>query len=448
MKTLSATLKKSYFQLICLFTIVLVLSLSITGKYLINSSKQYLRNAMGFLKYEILEEVNSKSIEIFTGDLVNRLFKVENPSLDDLEITIKYKNLIYTENTNHKLLEAATEDKVKNVHWYDYMILKNDLINKDGEVYTVILVKNLREEKNFFFDIIYIFLSGLSICIIISIFAFTRLLKKIKKQLSLLENINSNITLENLKVIKPTNYFKEFDNILYSYEDMLVRLDTQNKKQIEFVQNSSHELKTPLFIIGGYIDMIKRWGKKDPEIFNEALTSIEDETKSMNLLIEKLLFIAKESEIKSERNEVELSEVILGCISSLKHQYPESSINFTPEYTIIQSDEGLIKLLIKNILENSIKYGKNEPIDITIANDTEQNQAILTIEDHGLGMSPNELHHIYDRFFRANKSRSKDIQGHGLGMSIVKRIVSLLNLDIKISSAPNVGTTVKIFFNL
>lgn len=448
MKTLSATLKKSYFQLICLFTIVLVLSLSITGKYLINSSKQYLRNAMGFLKYEILEEVNSKSIEIFTGDLVNRLFKVENPSLDDLEITIKYKNLIYTENTNHKLLEAATEDKVKNVHWYDYMVLKNDLINKDEEVYTVILVKNLREEKNFFFDMIYIFLSGLSICIIISIFAFTRLLKKIKKQLSLLENINSNITLENLKVIKPTNYFKEFDNILYSYEDMLLRLDTQNKKQIEFVQNSSHELKTPLFIIGGYIDMIKRWGKKDPEIFNEALTSIEDETKSMNLLIEKLLFIAKESEIKSERNEVELSEVILGCISSLKHQYPESSINFTPEYTIIQSDEGLIKLLIKNILENSIKYGKNEPIDITIANDTEQNQAILTIEDHGLGMSPNELHHIYDRFFRANKSRSKDIQGHGLGMSIVKRIVSLLNLDIKISSAPNVGTTVKIFFNL
>ncbi len=448
MKTLSATLKKSYFQLICLFTIVLVLSLSITGKYLINSSKQYLRNAMGFLKYEILEEVNSKSIEIFTGDLVNKLFKVENPSLDDLEITIKYKNLIYTENTNHKLLEAATEDKVKNVHWYDYMVLKNDLINKDGEVYTVILVKNLREEKNFFFDIIYIFLSGLSICIIISIFAFTRLLKKIKKQLSLLENINSNITLENLKVIKPTNYFKEFDNILYSYEDMLLRLDTQNKKQIEFVQNSSHELKTPLFIIGGYIDMIKRWGKKDPEIFNEALTSIEDETKSMNLLIEKLLFIAKESEIKSERNEVELSEVILGCISSLKHQYPESSINFTPEYTIIQSDEGLIKLLIKNILENSIKYGKNEPIDITITNDTEQNQAILTIEDHGLGMSPNELHHIYDRFFRANKSRSKDIQGHGLGMSIVKRIVSLLNLDIKISSAPNVGTTVKIFFNL
>lgn len=448
MRTLSGTLKKSYFQLICLFTIVLLLSLSITGKYLINSSKQYLRNAMGFLKYEILEEVNSKSMEIFTGDLVNQLFRVENPALDDLEITIKYKDLTYTENKKQFLLDSAVEDKVKNVHWYDYMVLKNELINKDGEVYTVILVKNLSEEKNFFFDMIYIFLSGLSICIIISIFAFTKLLKKIKKQLSLLENINSNITLENLKVIKPTNYFKEFDNILDSYEDMLLRLDTQNKKQIEFVHNSSHELKTPLFIIGGYIDMIKRWGKKDPEIFNEALISIEDETKSMNLLIEKLLFIAKESEIKSEKNEVELSEIILGCISSLKHQYPKSDINFTPEYTIIRSDEGLIKLLIKNILENSIKYGKNNPIDISITNNDEQKQAILTIRDYGIGMSPEELHHIYDRFFRANKSRSKEIQGHGLGMSIVKRIINLLNLDIKISSTPNIGTTVQIFFNL
>ena len=448
MKTLSGTLKKSYFQLICLFTAVLTISLSITGKYLINSSKHSLRNAMAFLKYEILEEVSSESMEIFTDDLVNKLFRVENPSLDELEITIKYKNHVYSENKHKPLLDAAIEDKVTNVHWYDYMVLKNELVNKEGDIYTVILVKNLYKEKKFFFDIIYIFLAGLTICILISIIAFNRLLKKIKKQLSLLKNLNSNITLENLKLIKPTNYFKEFDNILDSYEDMLLRLDAQNKKQIEFVHNSSHELKTPLFIIGGYIDMIKRWGKKDPEIFNEALVSIEEETKNMNILIEKLLFIAKESEIKTEQVETELSEVIIGCISNLKRQYPKSDINFTPEYTIVKSDESLIKLLVKNLLENAIKYGKNNPINITITSDDKLNQAILTIEDHGIGMTTSELHHIYDRFFRANKSRSKEIYGHGLGMSIVKRIVSLLNLDIKISSTPDVGTTVKIFFNL
>jgi signal transduction histidine kinase len=229
---------------------------------------------------------------------------------------------------------------------------------------------------------------------------------------------------------------------------MLRRLDIQNRKQIEFVHNSSHELKTPLFIIGGYIDMIKRWGKKDPEIFDEALTSIEEETKNMNILIEKLLFIAKESEIKSEQQDIELSEIVLECISNLKRQYPKSNIDFTPEYTIVKSDEALVKLLIKNLLENAIKYGRDELIEVKIESDDELEEAILTIEDNGIGMTPTELEHIYDRFFRANKSRSKEIHGHGLGMSIVKRILTLLNLDIKISSTPDVGTTVKVFFKL
>ncbi|MGL4670660.1 sensor histidine kinase, partial [Cetobacterium sp.] len=188
--------------------------------------------------------------------------------------------------------------------------------------------------------------------------------------------------------------------------------------------------------------------KKDPEIFNEALVSIEDETKNMNLLIEKLLFIAKESDIRSERKEIELSEIILGCISGLKHQYPKAEIIFNPEYTIIKSDEALIKLLVKNLLENAIKYGKNNPVTVSLLNDDEKNLAELTIQDEGIGMTSEELQHIYDRFFRANKSRSKEIAGHGLGMSIVKRIINILKLDIKISSTPNVGTTVKLFFDL
>ena len=448
MITLSKTLRKTYIQLICFFTIVLMISLSITGKYLINSSKRELRNAMAFLKYELLQEVSSKSMEIFTGDLVNKLFRIENPTLEDLEIKIEYKNHVYIENISKRLLNAAVENTVTNVKLYDYMILKNELINKEGDIFTVVLVKNLKKEKNFFLDIVYIFVSGLAICIIISTIAFSRVLKKIKKELTVIETINSNVTLENLKVIKPTSYFKEFDNILDSYEEMLTRLDIQNRKQIEFVHNSSHELKTPLFIIGGYIDMIKRWGKKDPEIFDEALPSIEEETKNMNILIEKLLFIAKESEIKSEQQDIELSEIVLECISNLKRQYPKSNIDFTPEYTIVKSDEALVKLLIKNLLENAIKYGRDELIEVKIESDDELEEAILTIEDNGIGMTPTELEHIYDRFFRANKSRSKEIHGHGLGMSIVKRILTLLNLDIKISSTPDVGTTVKVFFKL
>lgn len=403
---------------------------------------------MAFLKFEIVEENSSKSMEIFKGDLVNGLFRVENPSLEDLTIVIKHKNEIYSEATDDRFLKVAEENEVKNIHLYDYVVLKNSLVNKDGEIYTVFLIKDLSVEKKLFLNMIYIFLSGLIITIVISGFIFNRLLKKVNKQLQLLENLNSNITLENLTIIKPINYFKEFDKIILSYEEMLVRLNNQNKKQTEFIHNSSHELKTPLFIIGGYIDMIKRWGKKDSEVLSEALISIEDETKSMNLLIEKLLFIAKESEIQSQKCEIELSEIVLGCISNLKVQYPESKIEFRPEYTIIDSDEGLIKLLVKNLLENCVKYGNNNPIVVAIDKNIENNEAILTIKDNGIGMDEEELSQIYDRFYRANKSRSKDIKGHGLGMSIVKRVVDILNIKIDIKSAKNIGTTTKLNFKL
>ena len=76
-----------------------------------------------------------------------------------------------------------------------------------------------------------------------------------------------------------------------------------------------------------------------------------------------------------------------------------------------------------------------------------ENKTILTIKDYGIGMTPDELLHIYDRFFRANLSRSKDIPGHGLGMTIVKRIIKILDINIKISSTINVGTTIDLYLN-
>ncbi len=403
---------------------------------------------MGFLDYEIGDEPGSVTMKIFTDNLVNEEFKAENPTLNDLKVIIKFGDNIYSENHNKKILEVAQDNKVENFNFYEYLILSNNVKNKDGDIYNVMLVKDLKPEKKFFFNIVKIFMGGLIFFIVISAIIIEQLLKKINKQLITLENLNSNITLENLEILKPVNQFKEFDNIWGSYERMLKRLDEQNKKQIEFVHNASHELKTPIFIIGGYIDMIKRWGQKDTDILNEALTSIEEETKDMGNLIEKLLFIAKEGDIKSGKSEIELSEIIVSATSSLKMIYPKSIVNFEPNYTIIESDEGLVKLLIKNILENAIKYGDNKPIDISLNSTNSQNRVILTIEDHGVGMSSEELIHIYDRFYRANKSRSKEVSGHGLGMTIVRRILNLIEADITIDSQLNHGTKISIYFKI
>lgn len=442
MRSFAKTLKESYIILISLFTLTLLLSMLVIGKYLINSSKQNLRDGMAFLEYEISKEPLDKNMEIFTKNLVTEDFRKENPLLTNLGINIEYKDNKYIEVNNSKIEKKAELDKVKNINLYDTLFLKNNIDLKSGERFDVILIKNTKSEKKFFFDLVKITSVGLLILILISIFVVRYFLKKTLKELKSLENINRNITLENLEIKKPINQFEEFKNIWDSYENMLLRLDEQNKKQVEFVHNASHELKTPIFIIGGYVDMMKRWGKKDEKILDESIESIAGEVKEMTDLIEKLFFIAKDSEIKINKDDIEISEIIIDIISKLKMKYPSAQVNFAPEYVILSSDEGLVRLIIRNVLENAIKYGNSNPVDISL--EYNDNEVYICIQDHGLGMNEESIKHIYDRFYRANKSRNKKIKGHGLGMTIVSRAIKLLDGDISIKSQLDVGTKVKI----
>lgn len=444
LKTLAGSLKKSYIALITIFFSLFIFIIFLLGKYTINNRKQEMRNAMQFLRYEMGSDDRETTMKIFTGNQVNEDYKNENPILLELEVVVRYKNYIYSECEDNNILKIAKENLVKNTHYYDYLVLENNITNKDGDIYNIVLVKNMKVEKAFYFKLVKIYLIGTIITIIISVLIMRYFLEKVNSQFEYLEKLNTCITLENLKILKPEPEFLEFEKILLSYKDMLERLDEQNKLQIDFVHNSSHELKTPIFIIGGYIDMIERWGKEDKNILNESIELIKDEVKGMSQLVEKLLFIAKDKNLTIDKREFEISELILEVISQLKLQYPNQNIKFEPEYVLLNSDSGLIKLLIRNLIENAIKYGNNRKIEVSLKKKCKG--VILEIKDNGIGMKPEELEHIYDRFYRANKSRSRLIQGHGLGMTIVKRILDTIEGKICIKSVFQKGTTIIIYF--
>lgn len=445
MKSLAYSLKKSYFFIIFLFIILSFVSLIITGEYIINENKVKIRNAMSFLDYEIGDEKENKIDKIFSGDLVKNDFKKENISLQKMELIITYKNKIYAERKDKKFMDIDSTNKIEELDFYEYLVLAKYIKAKDGKNLKVTIVKSLKKEKKLFIKVMEIFIIGLIITIIISLIGIKYFLEKIKKQLKMLENLNESIDLNNLKLIKPKNKFLEFENICNSYVNMVERLDLQNQKQIEFVQSASHELKTPIFIIRGYIDMIKRWGKNDKKVMEESINFVEDEVKNMTELVEKLLFIAKDKEIKIENNDIELSEIICDIIHSFKKIFPQNEIIFNPKYTIINYDESLIKMLLKNIIENALKYGKNKPVKIEIKK--VENKINLSVKDEGIGMSLKEIEHIFDRFYRVDKSRDKSIKGHGLGMTIVKRIISILKIELKIKSLQNKGTEIIIIFD-
>ena len=128
-------------------------------------------------------------------------------------------------------------------------------------------------------------------------------------------------------------------------------------------------------------------------------------------------------------------------IEHLKLIYPKQEINFSPNNAVIYSDPYLIKQLFLNLIENAVKYGLNNPIDISIS---QSNNITISIKDYGIGISKEDLEHIFDRFFRVDKARSRNMGSHGLGLSIVKNIIEVLKGDLEIKSELNKGTTVHV----
>ncbi len=222
---------------------------------------------------------------------------------------------------------------------------------------------------------------------------------------------------------------------------MLKRLENQASAQIDFVNNASHELKTPIFIIGSYIDLMKRWGGTDKVISKEALDSISGEVKNMEILIEKLLFLAKQERINIIKEDVELGELITDIIKEMEVLHPNQLINYSNASLNIKSDCGLLKQLIKNIVDNALRYGDGKEVDISFACDS---NATITVRDRGCGMTQEEQSRMFDKFYRVEQSEKNDSGGHGLGLSIVKTIADLLKCDISFISEVGEGTTVEI----
>ena len=213
----------------------------------------------------------------------------------------------------------------------------------------------------------------------------------------------------------------ELDLLGKNFNHMLERLEGSFKQQKQFVADASHELRTPLMVIRGHADILQRWGAEDPAIVRDSATAVLEETKMMTKLVENLLTLARD-ELHLTLLLLNLGELILESTKGLPFLR-----SFVVNYDLlsdikIKGDALYLKQLIRIILENAGKYvppgGK---IRIGLQSDTD-NVKIL-IEDNGPGLPADALEVIFERFYRVDEARSRKVPGHGLGLSIAKRIV-------------------------
>lgn len=225
------------------------------------------------------------------------------------------------------------------------------------------------------------------------------------------------------------------------------QLKEQEKFRREFLSNISHELKTPLFAIQGYIEVLQDGDIEDPELSKRFLDKASKNVDRLASFIKDLDAISKleSGEIPVKYEKFDLVELINEVNDSLelKSKKYNITLHFKEKYrtpTWVNADREKIRQVLVNLLGNSFKYGKN-PGNTYIKTFQLHDQILVEITDDGIGIEEKYLPRLFERFYRTDKSRSRDIGGSGLGLAIVKHIIEAHEQTITVRSTENIGST-------
>ncbi len=239
----------------------------------------------------------------------------------------------------------------------------------------------------------------------------------------------------------------ELKDLALTFNQMLDDIQKSYEREKQFVSDASHELRTPIAVIKGYAGMLNRWGKDDPAILEESIQAILGETENMHSLVESLLFIARNDKgtLKMDMSTFNLSDLLSEVVKETHLIDKQHAISDTIQTGhMIYGSIDKLKQALRIFVDNSIKYTPEEG-EIKISLRATQSQYVIELSDNGIGISKEDLPHIFDRFYRADKSRTKlkDNQhgGTGLGLSIAKIIVEQHGGAIHVDSELNQGTT-------
>lgn len=235
----------------------------------------------------------------------------------------------------------------------------------------------------------------------------------------------------------------EMKELAVTFNSMIDRLEASFQRQNQFVSDASHELRTPISVIQGYANLINRWGKSDPEILQEAIDSILSETEHMSALIRKLLFLAKsdQNRMQIQKQCISFNEIAGEVVRELEVMEVQRCIRLEEEATAeIWADPDLIKQLLWIHAENALKY-TTEGGKITLRVWKDAEFAYVSVSDDGMGIAEEDMSKIFDRFYRVDKSRSKEISGTGLGLSIARWIIDSHDGKVYVESECGRGST-------
>lgn len=247
-----------------------------------------------------------------------------------------------------------------------------------------------------------------------------------------------------------TGISDELKPLAEAINEMLTRIDEAYRSQIQFVSDASHELRTPIAVIQGYADLLTRWGTEDPDTMKESIAAIRQEAASMKAMVEQLLFLARGDNAftSDEWKAVDVSQLASEVFREV--EMIDEGHRFTSGIApgiMVRGNEGMLKQLMRILMDNSIKYTSAQG-QISLRVEEREGQAAIVVQDEGVGIPPETIPRIFDRFYRADESRTRNTGGAGLGLSIAKWIAQRHDGLIEVTSREKIGTRMTVLLPL
>ncbi len=274
-----------------------------------------------------------------------------------------------------------------------------------------------------------------------------RVLAPIRDIASMAATLSENNLSNRINIAGTKNELKDLATVINT---MLDRIERSYNSQKQFVSDASHELRTPIAVIRGYTDMLRRWGKDDPDILDEGITAISQETEGMKDLVESLLFLARHDKktLMMEISDFDISELIRETRKeeSMVHKNHQFALECA-DPIILKADRNMIKQVVRILCDNAVKYSP-EGTTVTLSCASDSAGCIISVRDEGPGIASEDLPKIFDRFYRSDKARKADTAGHGLGLSIARIIVVAHGGKIRVRSKPGSGSVFSVILPL
>ena len=389
---------------------------------------------------KVLDNELKSVAESYNGRIliINSALKIVRDSfMADIGKTVIWENIIYSM-------------QGESLYYYDkatnYLIVSVPLINSDGDIVGVLVMNKsmdyLTQNEDSFIS--YMLIGAViifSLTIIIAVVAqiyFSRPLRKMSNSLD-------SIIREYDTLLPEETSFIELESISSKFNEVIGKLHSIDESRQEFVSNVSHELKTPLTSMKVLADSLNGSEDVPIEMYKEFMLDIGDEIDRETKIINDLLSLVRMDKSGAELNvsAVNINELIDHILKRLKPIAEKADVQVVYESfrpVVAEVDEVKFTLVVTNLVENAIKYN-NQGGWVHISLNSDHQFFYIKVEDNGLGIPEDSVEHIFERFYRADKSHSREIGGTGLGLAITKSSIAMHNGEIKVRSTLGEGST-------